>query len=176
MKFRPTPVEGAFVIESEPVLDDRGGFMRTWCEREAEEAGLCVRIAQCSISINRAKGTLRGMHYQVAPVEETKVVRCIRGSIFDVIVDLRKDSSTYCRWFGAPLSRENHCALYVPCGVAHGFMTLEDDSEVHYQISEHHEPAAARGIKWNDPTFAIAWPGEVRVISDRDRSFPAFVP
>jgi dTDP-4-dehydrorhamnose 3,5-epimerase len=172
MKFVPTPVAGAFVIESEPTTDERGGFMRTWCAREAEEHGLCLAVAQCSISMNRAKGTLRGMHYQTAPAEETKVVRCLRGSIFDVIVDLRRGSSSFRRWFGAELSRDNHRAMYVPRGVAHGFLTLEDDCDVHYQISALHEPAAARGFRWNDPLFGVVWPGEVRVISERDRTYP----
>jgi dTDP-4-dehydrorhamnose 3,5-epimerase len=174
MKFHPTRVEGAFLIESEPVLDERGGFMRTWCVREAKEHGLCVAIAQCSVSSNRATGTLRGMHYQTAPAEETKVVRCIRGSIFDVIVDLRKESPSYRSWFGAELSRGNHRAMYVPRGVAHGFLTLEDDCDVHYQMSALHEPAAARGFRWNEPSFGITWPTEVRVISERDRTYPDF--
>jgi len=162
------------LIESEPILDERGGFMRAWCAQEAEARGLAVRVAQCSISTNRAKGTLRGMHYQAAPAEEEKVVRCVRGAIFDVIVDLRAGSSSYLRWFGAEISRNNHRAMYVPRGAAHGFLTLEDDCDVLYQISELHDPSAARGVRWNDVAFRIAWPGEVRVISERDRTYGDF--
>ena len=145
MIFAATPLEGAFVIEPEPSTDARGLFARTWCQREFAAHGLETRIAQCSTSFNPRKGTLRGMHYQVAPFEETKIVRCTRGSIYDVIIDLRPDSSTALRHFTVVLSADNRTAVYVPTGFAHGFQTLQDDTEVLYQISEFYSPEHARG-------------------------------
>jgi len=169
-----TPLAGAFVIEPEPLEDTRGLFARTWCRREFEARGLETRIAQCSTSFNRRKGTLRGMHYQRPPFAETKIVRCTRGSMYDVIIDLRSDSSTFTRHFALVLTVENRKMMYVPKGFAHGFQTLEDDTEVFYQISEFYSSEHARGVRWNDPAFGIRWPDDDRTIVDRDRSYPDF--
>lgn len=175
MKFTPAPLDGAWVIDLEPIADERGSFARTWCAREMEAHGLVTKVAQCSVSRNTKKATLRGMHFQVAPHEETKVVRCTRGAIFDVILDLRPGSATFKRWFGVELSAGNGRALYVPAGFAHGFQTLTDDSEVAYQISEFHEPQSARGVRWDDPAFAIEWPAAAsRVINPKDLAYPDF--
>jgi dTDP-4-dehydrorhamnose 3,5-epimerase len=173
--FTPTPLAGAFVIEPEPLEDARGLFARTWCRRELEAHGLDARIAQCSTSFNKKKGTLRGLHYQSAPWE-TKLVRCTRGSLFDVIVDLRQGSRTFTRSFAAVLSADNRKAMYVPVGFAHGFQTLEDDTEVFYQISEFYSAEHSRGVRWDDPAFGIVWPDDERTIVDRDRSYPDFRP
>jgi dTDP-4-dehydrorhamnose 3,5-epimerase len=174
MIFRDTGIRGAWLIEPERLEDERGFFARTWDPEEFAERGLNTDLAQCSISYNRARGTLRGLHYQAAPHEEAKLVRCTAGAIFDVAVDLRPNSSSFRGWFGVELSAENRLALYVTEGCAHGFLTLADDSEVHYQISQGYEPDAARGVRWNDPAFAIKWPGEVVVINERDRCYPDF--
>jgi dTDP-4-dehydrorhamnose 3,5-epimerase len=176
MIFIETPLQGAFVIEPEPREDSRGLFARTWCRREFDAHGLDTRVAQCSTSLNKKKGTLRGMHYQAPPFAETKLVRCTRGSIYDVIVDLRAESATFSRYFGLVLTADNRKALYVPAGFAHGFQTLEDDTEVFYQISEFYSAEHARGVRWNDPAFGIAWPDDDRIILDRDRSYPEFRP
>lgn len=176
MNFLATGIAGAWVIEPERLEDERGFFARTWDADEFAERGLNSRLSQCSISYNRVRGTLRGLHYQAAPYEEAKLVRCTSGALFDVALDLRPGSSTYGDWFGVELSAENRKALYVPEGCAHGFMTLEDGCEVHYQISEAYVPAAARGVRWNDPAFAIEWPGEVVVINERDGSYPDVAP
>jgi dTDP-4-dehydrorhamnose 3,5-epimerase len=176
MIFRATGIDGAWVIEAEQLGDERGFFARTWDADEFAERGLNPRLAQCSISYNRARGTLRGLHYQAAPFEEAKLVRCTAGAIFDVVVDLRPESSSFKGWFGEELSAENRRALYVPEGCAHGFLTLADDSEVHYQISQFYAPESARGVRWDDPAFGITWPGEVVVINDRDRTYPDFRP
>jgi dTDP-4-dehydrorhamnose 3,5-epimerase len=176
MIFRETGIGGAWVIEAERLEDERGFFARTWDASEFAERGLNPRLAQCSISFNRARGTLRGLHYQVAPHEEAKLVRCTAGRIFDVAVDLRPDSSTLKGWFGVELSAANRLALYVPEGCAHGFLTLDDDCEVHYQISNSYAPEAARGVRWDDPAFAITWPGKVVVMNERDRSYGDFRP
>ena len=174
MIFKGTGIGGAWVIEAERVEDERGFFARTWDAEQFAEHGLNPRLAQCSISYNRARGTLRGLHYQVAPNEEAKLVRCTAGAIFDVALDLRPESASFRRWFGVELSAENRRALYVPEGCAHGFLTLDDGCEVHYQISRSYTPEAAAGVRWNDPLFAIRWPGEVVVINARDRSYPDF--
>jgi dTDP-4-dehydrorhamnose 3,5-epimerase len=174
MIFRETTIGGVWIIEPECHEDQRGFFARTWDTDEFAKLGLSARLVQCSISYNRLRGTLRGMHYQAEPHEETKVVRCTAGSIFDVAVDLRPVSPTFCSWFGAELSAENRLALYVPEGCAHGFLTLTDRSEVAYQISEPHAPDAARGVRWDDPAFGIDWPEDVVVINERDRSYPDF--
>jgi dTDP-4-dehydrorhamnose 3,5-epimerase len=174
--FTPTPLAGAFIVEPEPREDARGLFARTWCRRELEAHGLETRIAQCSTSFNKRKGTLRGMHYQAAPLAETKLVRCTRGAMFDVIIDLRPDSPTFTRHTAVTLSAENRTALYVPVGFAHGFQTLEDDTEVFYQISEFYSAEHARGVRWDDPAFGIAWPDDERIITERDRSYPDFRP
>jgi dTDP-4-dehydrorhamnose 3,5-epimerase len=188
MIFTETKLKGAFIIELQKLEDERGFFARSWCQKEFEAHGLNPRLVQCNISFNSKKGTLRGMHYQAAPYEEAKLVRCVRGSIYDVIIDIRPDSANYRQWIavklGAPCSQlPAYCSplpthyrmLYVPEGFAHGFLTLEDDTEVFYQMSEFHALNHARGFRWNDPAFGIQWPGEVKVISDRDRTYPDFV-
>lgn len=174
MIFRETALKDAFVIEIERREDERGFFARSWCQREFETHGLNTRIAQCNISLNYKKSTLRGMHYQAKPFEEAKLVRCTRGSLYDVIVDLRPDSQSYKKHLGVILTPDNGKMLYVPEGFAHGFLTLEDSTEVHYQISEFYASDHSSGFKWNDPAFAIIWPAEVKVISERDRNYPDF--
>jgi dTDP-4-dehydrorhamnose 3,5-epimerase len=174
--FTPTALEGAFVIGPEPAADARGLFARTWCRRELEARGLETAIAQCSTSFNKRKGTLRGMHYQEAPFAETKIVRCTRGAIHDVIIDLRPQSPTFTHHVAIVLTAEDRKALYIPTGFAHGFQTLEDDTEVLYQISEFYSPEHSRGVRWDDPAFQIAWPPDDRTMSERDRSYPDFRP
>ena len=174
MIFLPTALAGVYVIEVERREDPRGFFARSWCREEFQAQGLVADIAQCSVSFNRRRGTLRGMHYQGAPYEETKVVRCTMGRVFDVALDLRRGSATYCRWFGMDLSAENRRALYIPRGVAHGFQTLDDDAEVFYQISEPYRPEAVRGVRWDDPAFGISWPLPDPVLSEKDRAYPDF--
>ena len=174
MIFRPTGIDGVWVLEIERLEDRRGFFARTWDSSELAERGLNARLAQCSISYNARRGTLRGMHFQAAPHEEAKLVRCTSGAIFDVALDLRPSSASFKGWFGVELTAENRRALYVPEGCAHGFLTLTDDSEVLYQISEVYAPDAARGVRWDDPAFGIDWPGEVVVITERDRTYPDF--
>jgi dTDP-4-dehydrorhamnose 3,5-epimerase len=173
--FEETNLKGAFVVELEKLADERGFFARTWCEREFLKHGLNPRLVQCSTSFNAQKGTLRGVHYQAAPYEEAKLVRCTRGSIYDVIIDLRPASATFTKHFGTILDPHQGKMLYIPEGFAHGFLTLEDDTEVFYQMSEFYEPSSARGVRWNDPAFGIEWPASVSVISDRDRDYPDFV-
>jgi len=174
MKFIETVLKGAFVVEPERIEDERGFFARTFCRREFEGHGLNPNLAQCSISFNRKKGTLRGMHYQAPPHAECKLVRCSRGAIHDVIVDFRP-GSTFRQWIAVELSAENGRALYVPEGLAHGFETLADETEVFYEISEFHHPECARGVRWNDPAIGIAWPLAPTAISGRDKSYPDFV-
>lgn len=174
MIFLPASLAGAYVIELDRRNDDRGFFARTWCRREFAEMGLSTDLAQCNVSYNRLRGTLRGMHWQDAPHREAKLVRCSRGRIWDVIIDLRSDSATYMKHFAVELDVDSGRALYVPQGMAHGFMTLEDDSEVSYQMSEFYEPTAARGLRWNDPAFKIAWPISDPIIHPRDASYPDF--
>ena len=175
MQFTETSVAGAYVLDPEPIEDDRGFFARIWCADELERMGLEASIAQCSVSHNRRRGTLRGMHWQRAPHEETKVVRCTRGAIHDVIADLRTDSPTRGRWVAVELSASNRRLLYVPRGCAHGFQTLEDDTEVSYAISPAHVPDAARGFRFDDPAFSIEWPlPDDVVVSDRDRAWPDY--
>lgn len=174
MRFTETKVAGAFLIEPEPVADERGFFARTWCRDEFTDHGLRGDLAQASVSFSHRKGTLRGLHYQAAPHQEVKLVRCTRGAIWDVAVDLRPGSSTFRGWVGVELSADNRAALYIPEGCAHGQLTLTDDAEVFYQMSVPFEPSAARGVRWDDPAFAIAWPAPVAVINDRDRSYPDF--
>jgi dTDP-4-dehydrorhamnose 3,5-epimerase len=176
MIFTETAVTGAFVIDLERIEDDRGFFARAWCRREFEAHGLNAALAQCSVSRSHAKGTLRGLHYQARPHEESKIVRCTRGAIYDVVVDLRETSNTFLRHAAVVLTSENHQALYVPEGCAHGFLTLEADSEVFYQISVVYNASAARGVRWNDPRFGIEWPAPVVVMSERDRTCPDFEP
>ena len=176
MKFLETPIKGAHLIEFEPDADQRGFFARTWSHKDFDARGLNANVAESSLSFNRLRGTLRGLHYQVAPHEETKFIMCVRGAVYDVIVDLRKDSSTYLKWFGAELSIENRQMLYVPAGVAHGFITLQDSSYLHYQISGGYHASAARGVRWNDPAFGIDWPLQPKVIAERDRDYEDFQP
>ena len=174
MIFKPTDLPGAFIIEPERKEDFRGYFARTFCEEEFASLGLETHVAQCSVSFNQRKGTLRGMHYQVAPFEEVKVVRCIRGSIFDVIIDLRRNSPTFKKHLAVELDERNGKALYVPAGFAHGFQTLAANSEVFYQMLQCHSADHARGVRWNDPAFAIAWPQDRRTILERDQDYADF--
>jgi len=176
MNFRVTELEGVWVVEPERHEDERGFFARTWDSNEFRRRGLRDVVMQTSISHNRRRGTLRGLHYQMAPHEEAKLVRCTAGTIFDVAVDLRPDSTTFRRWVGVELSAQNRHALYVPEGCAHGFLTLDDDSEVAYQMSAPHVSEAARGVRFDDPAFEIAWRGPIAVINERDRSYPNFEP
>jgi dTDP-4-dehydrorhamnose 3,5-epimerase len=174
MIFLETKLAGVVEIEMELHRDERGSFARSWCEREFQEHGLNPRVVQCNISVNDRKGTLRGVHYQAAPDQEAKLVRCTKGSLYDVAVDLRPRSATFMQWVGTELTATNRRALFIPEGCAHGFLTLEDETEAFYQMSEFYHPEAARGVRWNDPAFGIVWPGTVEVISERDRSLPDF--
>jgi dTDP-4-dehydrorhamnose 3,5-epimerase len=174
MIFRELNLPGAFVLEPERVEDERGFFARAFCREELAAHGLDPTVAQCSLSFNRRRGTLRGMHYQAAPAEEAKLVRCVRGAIHDVIVDVRPASPTLGRHAAARLDADNRLALYVPPGFAHGFQTLEDDTELYYQMSAAYSPEHARGFRHDDPELGIAWPLPVSVISERDRTLPRF--
>jgi dTDP-4-dehydrorhamnose 3,5-epimerase len=176
MRFILTNLKGAYILEPEKLEDERGFFARTWCQQEFSERGLDANLVQCSISFNKKRGTLRGMHFQLPPLAETKLVRCTQGAIYDVIIDLRQDSETFLQWVGVELTAENRKAFYVPKGFAHGFQTLEDNTEVFYQISEFYAPECARGLRWNDPTFNITWPQPVSVISERDRNYEDYSP
>jgi dTDP-4-dehydrorhamnose 3,5-epimerase len=173
--FSATELPGVHVVDLERREDDRGYFARTFCEDEFRAHGLEPRVTQASVSHNRRRGTLRGMHYQASPHEEAKLVRCTRGAIFDVALDLRRDSPSFRRWYAVELSADNGRALYVPPGVAHGFQTLDDDTDVLYQMSEPHHPDAARGVRFDDPQFAIPWPLERPIVNERDRAYPDFV-
>jgi dTDP-4-dehydrorhamnose 3,5-epimerase len=174
MIFIETQLKGAFIIKPERLEDERGFFARTWCQREFEAHGLNSRLVQCNISFNKKAGTLRGMHYQAAPYEEAKLVRCTQGAIYDAIIDLRPESPTFKQYTAIVLTAQNRKMLYVPEGFAHGFLTLEDHTEVFYQMSEFYAPEYARGIRWNDPAFNIQWPADVQIISDRDQNLPDF--
>lgn len=173
--FRETTLAGAFVIEPEKREDQRGFFARTFCREEFSARGLNPDIAQCNVSFNKRKGTLRGMHYQAPPFAEAKLVRCTAGAIFDVIIDLRKSSQTFRRHFAVELCASSGKMLYIPEGFAHGFQTLLDDTEVFYQMSRPYAPQCARGVRWNDPSFSIEWPPAERTIVERDRNYPDFV-
>jgi len=175
MVFIETELKGVYIIEPERIKDERGFFARTWCKREFEAHGLNPNLVQCSISFNKKKGTLRGMHYQIAPYEETKLVRCTMGAIYDVIVDLIPESKTFKQWISIELTSENRKMLYIPEGLAHGFLTLTDNTEVFYQMSESYMPEYAKGVRWDDPAFGIHWPIDILVISKKDRQFPDFV-
>ncbi len=174
MIFEPTGLEGAFVIELETIEDHRGFNARAFCEREFAAKDLEIRFVQANALYNRSKGTLRGFHYQVPPCSEAKVVRCIRGAIFDAIVDLRPGSATYKSWFGTDLTEENRRMLYVPPSFAHAFVTLEDDTELFYLTSEFYSPGHERGIRYDDPQLDVAWPVPVEVISEKDRAWPNY--
>ncbi len=172
MRFHETPVPGAWLIELEPHADARGLFARTYCAREFAEQGIRFEVAQCNLSVNHRRGTLRGLHYQAPPSAEAKVVRCVRGAIHDVIVDLRPDSPAYRRHYAVDLSAENRLALFVPELCAHGFQTMTDGAEVSYLMGEFYDPDAQRGVRWDDPAFAIPWPLAVTEISEKDASWP----
>jgi dTDP-4-dehydrorhamnose 3,5-epimerase len=176
MRFQETTIPGAFVLDPARHEDERGFFARTWCRHEFELHGIGRDWVQCSISFNKRRGTLRGLHWQAAPWEEAKLIRCTAGAIYDVIVDLRRDSPHFGRWLAVQLTATNRQILFVPEGFAHGFQTLMDDSEVSYQMSCEYHPESARGLRWNDPAFAIVWPDcNERIISARDDAFPEFV-
>ena len=172
MIFTETKLKGAYTIDIEKREDERGFFARSWAYDEYEAHGLIPRIVQSNISYNKMKGTLRGMHYQIAPYQEAKIVRCTRGALYDVIVDLRRSSPTYKEWVGVELTAGNYRMLYVPEGFAHGFLTLEDNTEAIYHVTQVYSPQAERGARYNDPAFNITWPGEIVVISDKDRNWP----
>ena len=175
MIFTPLELDGAYVVDLDKREDERGFFARAWCEAEFEEHGLNPRLVQCNLSFNKHKGTLRGMHLQDEPHAEAKLIRCTRGAVFDVIIDLRPESSTYTRWLGVELTADNRRMVYVPEGFAHGYQTLVDDTETFYQVSEAYAPGAERGVRWDDPAFGIEWPeAEKRIISQKDRSWPLF--
>jgi len=175
MIFEETPLNGAYIIHPERLEDNRGFFARAWCKKEFEQHGLVANLVQCNISYNTSRGTLRGMHYQEKPYEETKLVRCTAGAITDVIIDIRPESTTYKKWISVELSAENRTMLYVPQGFAHGYVTLVDDAEVFYQVSEFYTPGVEHGIRWNDPQFQIVWPmGDNLVISGKDTSWPDY--
>jgi dTDP-4-dehydrorhamnose 3,5-epimerase len=174
--FSRTGLSGAFLVQPEKHSDTRGFFVRLWCQREFEAQGLNPRLVQASLSHNRRAGTLRGLHYQAAPHAEVKLIRCTKGALYDVLVDLRPTSPTYARWIGVELSAENYQMLYAPEGVAHGFQTLTDDTEVVYQMSEFYSPSSERGVRYDDPVFGIRWPLEVSVISTKDAQWPDFKP
>ena len=176
MIFRPTSLSGVWIVEPERREDARGFFARSWCRREFEAHGLDGRLVQCSISWNEARGTLRGMHWSVPPAAETKLVRCTAGAVHDVVVDLRPESESYLSHVAVVLSAEARNAVYIPEGCAHGFQTLSPGAEVYYQMTEFYEASAARGARWNDPAFGIVWPDGPRVLSERDASWPDYVP
>jgi dTDP-4-dehydrorhamnose 3,5-epimerase len=176
MRFTPTPLGGAYVIDLDLRGDARGFFARAFCEREFAEVGLETRFVQMNNSLSAQRGTLRGMHYQLAPAAEVKLVRCIKGALWDAIIDLRPGSASFGRWFGAELSADNRRMLYAPRGFAHGFVTLADDTEAFYLVSDFYAPERERGVRWNDPRFAIDWPLAPSVISDKDRDRPDFDP
>ncbi|MEO8445608.1 MAG: dTDP-4-dehydrorhamnose 3,5-epimerase family protein [Gammaproteobacteria bacterium] len=174
MQFTETGVQGAFVIDLRRIVDERGFFARQWCHDELAKRGLCAHIAQINTSESTLRGTVRGMHYQETPHAEVKIAHCPRGAVFDVVVDLRPDSPTFRRWHGVELTGENFRALYVPEGCAHGFITLRDDTVLTYFTSKPYAPAAAKGVRFDDPAFGIRWPEEVRVVSAADRQWPVF--
>jgi dTDP-4-dehydrorhamnose 3,5-epimerase len=174
MVFNETRIQGAFEIQLEPIYDARGFFARAWCRNEFEAHGLESSLQQCNIAHNLRRGTLRGMHFQAEPHAEAKLVRCTRGAIYDVVLDLRTQSSTFKEWIGIHLTAQNRNMVYVPKGCAHGFLTLQPETELLYQMSEFYNAESARGVRWNDPAFNIAWPERVEVISERDRTYPDF--
>lgn len=174
MRFIETKLKGAYLVELEPAKDERGFFARSWCKKEFEQYGLSSNLVQCNISFNKKKGTIRGMHYQIEPYNETKLVRCTMGSVYDVIIDLRMNSSTYKEWIAVELNAINKKMIYIPFGFAHGFQTLEDNTEVFYQMSEFYQPDYARGIRWDDPAFNIKWPIRHSIISYKDSSYSYF--
>lgn len=176
MFFNPTPLSGAYLIELDKKADERGFFARTFCEQEFAQHGLPTQIRQVNNSLSVQKGTLRGMHYQLAPKAETKIVRCLRGALYDIILDLRVGSTTFGQSFGTELTADNRRLFYVPKGFAHGFITLTDNTEVLYFVDEFYSPENERGVRYNDPKFAIKWPAQPTVLSDKDRNYPSFDP
>ncbi len=174
MIFSEIFLKGAFVIDLEPVVDERGLFARSWCKREFQQNSLPDEFVQCNISFNQKKGTLRGMHFQQAPYAEEKLVRCTKGFIYDVIIDLRPESDTFLKWYAVELSEKNRKSLFIPSGFAHGFQTLVDNSEVFYQMSEFYHPESGRGVRWNDPAFGIDWPEDTQNVSKKDQEYPDF--
>lgn len=174
MIFTETKLKGAFIIEPERQEDERGFFARTFCQEEFKAHRLNTNWIQCNLSFNKKRGTLRGMHYQVAPHEEVKLVRCTMGAVYDVIIDLRPESPTFKRWISIELTAENHHMLYIPQGFAHGYQTLADNTEVFYQMSEVYHPECARGLRWDDPSFRIKWPILAKIILNRDSQYPDF--
>ena len=170
MKFTETKLKGAYVIEVEPLVDERGFFARSWCQKEFAEHGLNPNLVQCNISFNLKKGTLRGMHYQAKPYQEAKLIRCTRGAIYQVVIDIRPDSFTFKQWVAVELTAENRKMLYVSKGMASGFQTLMDDTEVFYQMAEFYHPESGRVVRWDNPAFEIEWPIEMKIISDKDNS------
>ena len=172
MRFTETEIKGAWILDAERIADERGFFARTWARDEFVAHGLNPDLAQCNVSYNHQKGTVRGMHWQAPPHAETKLVRCTQGAIYDVIVDIREHSPTYRQSVGVALTAENHRALYIPEGCAHGFQTLEDATEVFYMITEYYAPSAARGMRWDDPAITVTWPLPISVISERDARYP----
>lgn len=175
MIFKETKLKGAYVIELDPIKDKRGFFARSFCPREFKRKGLNFNIVQSSISYNKKRGTIRGIHFQISPYEEAKLVMCVRGELYDVIIDLRKNSSTYGKWFSIKLAETNYKALYIPKGFAHGFQTLKNDTVVLYQISEFYHPESSRGIRWDDPAFRIKWPVDKFILSDKDKGYKDFI-
>jgi len=171
LKFTETKLKGAYIIEPELIRDERGFFARSWCQKEFTERGLNPNLVQCNISFNLKKGTLRGMHYQAKPYEEAKLVRCTMGAIYDVIIDLRPESPTFKQWIPVELTAENRRMLYIPEGIAHGFQTLVDNTEVFYQMSEFYHSESSTGLRWDNPVFEIKWPIQVKIISDKDSSY-----
>ena len=177
MIFEETNLKGAFVIRIEKRADERGFFARAWCKKEFEAHGLSLQFVQSNLAASRHKNTMRGMHYQSAPFQEAKLIRCTKGAVYDVIIDLRPDSATYEGWFGIELNMDSHKMLYVPENFAHGYQTLVDDSEVYYQVSAFYSPEHEKGIRWNDPAFDIKWPvTKDLVISEKDKNWPDYSP
>jgi dTDP-4-dehydrorhamnose 3,5-epimerase len=177
MIFTETKLKDAFIIEIEKIGDERGFFARVWCQNEFEARGLNSCWVQANLAFSKKRGTLRGLHYQIAPYEEAKLMRCIRGAMYDVIVDLRQDSPTYKQWLGVELTEDNRRMLYVPEGFAHGYQTLVDDTEVFYPVSQFYTPGAERGMRWDDPAFAVEWPvTENLTVSEKDKSWPEYLP
>lgn len=174
MTFNETPLKGAFTIDIVPIEDERGFFSRTWAADEFTSRGLDPMVVQCNVAWNRVKGTLRGMHFQKPPFEEVKIVRCTRGALLDVIVDLRRESPTFCQWTSVELNADSRRMLYIPKGFAHGYLTLTDDVEAYYNVSAPYSPECASGVAWDDPAFGIRWPFPPAVISKRDQSWPRF--
>ena len=174
MIFTETKIKGVYILEPELLKDARGFFARSFCKEELQNYGLETEIVQCNISYNKKRGTLRGMHYQATPYEEAKIVSCTKGAIHDVVLDLRKYSETYLKWFSEELSDENFKMMYIPKGCAHGFQTLKDGAVVYYQMTEFFHPECAKGVRWDDPIFEIQWPPGERIISERDKNFRGY--